>query len=64
MKEKLLIVRKRPVWVAKKAQASRSAIRGPMVGRNRNWRMRMSGELGRAVSIKIIIPKRKDGIGQ
>jgi hypothetical protein len=54
------MVRKRGVWDAKKAQAIRSAISGPIVGLNRNWRIRMSGEVGSAVSIKFFL-RKKDG---
>jgi hypothetical protein len=57
MNEKLEAVRKRGVWVEKKAQASSSAMRGPMVGVNRNRRTRMRGEARTVVSIKIF-PKR------
>src|SRR5437870_5040777 len=53
MNEKLVVVRKRGVWLEKKAQAINRAIKGPMVGVNRNWRTRMRGEVaGTAVSIK------------
>src|SRR5438046_9569865 len=52
MNEKLVVVRKRGVWVEKKAHARSRATKGPIVGANRNWRTRKSGEVGTVVSIK------------
>src|SRR5258708_38783843 len=58
MNEKLVVVRKRGVWVEKKAHARSRATKGPIVGANRNWRTRKSGEVGTVVSIKFSTKER------